>query len=115
MNVPVRSSFLYLMDLAYKSRLHIPCLLTVCFLVLDIRLEFEVNINMTRRRTHQRLGIEAEDIEEYNLHLGHVNNSETYHEDENEDEDEDMSADFDDEEDDEYNEVVLDFLDSSHI
>ena len=119
MNGPVRSSFLYLMNLAYKSRLHIPFLLTVCFLVLDIRLQLEVNINMHRRRTHERLGIEPDNIEENNLHLGHVHSSETEpeddEEDEDEDEDDDINVDYDDEKDDEYNEIVLDSLDSSQI
>lgn len=64
MNGPIRSAFIYLMHLAWKSRLHIPFLLTVCFLVFDIRLQLEVNINMTRRRTHQQLGIEPNNIED---------------------------------------------------
>lgn len=59
MSNPVRTAFIYLMHLAWKSRLHIPFLLTACFLVFDIRLQLEVNINMTRRRA-QRMGIQGD-------------------------------------------------------
>lgn len=61
----IRSAFIYLMHLAWKSRLHIPFLLTVCFLVFDIRLQLEVNVNMTRRRV-QRVGVEAGDDDDNN-------------------------------------------------
>lgn len=36
--------FLFLTDLAWKSRLTIPVLVTTAFLVMDIRLQIEINI-----------------------------------------------------------------------
>ncbi|XP_017859678.1 PREDICTED: uncharacterized protein LOC108611499 [Drosophila arizonae] len=36
--------FLFLTDLAWKSRLTIPLLVTTAFLVMDIRLQIEINI-----------------------------------------------------------------------
>ncbi|KAH8402773.1 hypothetical protein KR215_010320 [Drosophila sulfurigaster] len=38
------SVFLFLTDLAWKSRLTIPVLVTTAFLVMDIRLQIEINI-----------------------------------------------------------------------
>lgn len=89
MNGPVRSSFLYLMNLAYKSRLYVPFLLTACFLVLDIRLQLEVHINMTRHRARQRLGIEVDNIEMND----HVSEEEIEEDDERDDEEDDETID----------------------
>jgi len=36
--------FMFLTDLAWKSRLTIPIMVTTAFLVMDIRLQIEINI-----------------------------------------------------------------------
>lgn len=36
--------FMFLTDLAWKSRLTIPVIVTTAFLVMDIRLQIEINI-----------------------------------------------------------------------
>jgi hypothetical protein len=67
---------------------------------------------MTRRRTHQRLGIEPDNIEENDLRLGRINHSET-EEDEDEEEEEDDEDDDDDDNDDDFNVIIFDFHDST--
>uniref|UniRef100_W8BHN4 Uncharacterized protein n=1 Tax=Ceratitis capitata TaxID=7213 RepID=W8BHN4_CERCA len=44
MNTPFGEVFLFLTDLAWKSRLTIPMLVTTIFLIMDIRLQIEINI-----------------------------------------------------------------------
>ncbi|XP_030369952.1 uncharacterized protein LOC115620715 [Scaptodrosophila lebanonensis] len=44
MNSAFGNVFLFLTDLAWKSRLTIPVLVTTAFLVMDIRLQIEINI-----------------------------------------------------------------------
>ncbi|XP_067616743.1 uncharacterized protein [Eurosta solidaginis] len=44
MNTPFGEVFLFLTDLAWKSRLTIPVLVTTVFLIMDIRLQIEINI-----------------------------------------------------------------------
>lgn len=44
MNTPFGEVFLFLTDLAWKSRLTIPMIVTTVFLILDIRLQIEINI-----------------------------------------------------------------------
>lgn len=102
MGTPVRPAFIYLMHLAWKSRLHIPFLLTVCFLVFDIRLQLEVNINMTRRRVNQRPGIEPNVDANLNRGLINVDDDEDDIDDDESDEEEedDVSEDEDDDDDD---------------
>lgn len=44
MNTPFGEVFLFLTDLAWKSRITIPMLVTTVFLIMDIRLQIEINI-----------------------------------------------------------------------
>lgn len=44
MNSPFGEVFLFLTDLAWKSRMTIPVLVTTVFLIMDIRLQIEINI-----------------------------------------------------------------------
>lgn len=44
MNSPFGDVFLFLTDLAWKSRMTIPVLVTTVFLIMDIRLQIEINI-----------------------------------------------------------------------
>lgn len=44
MNSAFGEVFLFLTDLAWKSRITIPMLVTTVFLIMDIRLQIEINI-----------------------------------------------------------------------
>lgn len=44
MNSPFGEVFLFLTDLAWKSRMTIPVIVTTAFLIMDIRLQIEINI-----------------------------------------------------------------------
>ncbi|XP_023304098.2 aspartic acid-rich protein [Lucilia cuprina] len=44
MNSPFGEVFMFLTNLAWKSRLTIPVLVTTAFLIMDIRLQIEINI-----------------------------------------------------------------------
>lgn len=44
MNTQFGEVFLFLTDLAWKSRITIPMLVTTVFLIMDIRLQIEINI-----------------------------------------------------------------------
>lgn len=118
MGTPVRPAFIYLMHLAWKSRLHIPFLLTVCFLVFDIRLQLEVNINMTRRRVNQRPGIEP-NADANNRGLINVDDDEDdLDDDESEEDDDDIDEDDsedDDEDDDDDSDDYYDQLKIVHL
>lgn len=52
MNTPFGEVFLFLTDLAWKSRVTIPMLVTTVFLIMDIRLQIEINIQ-TGQVIHQ--------------------------------------------------------------
>lgn len=92
------------MHLAWKSRLHIPFLLTVCFLVFDIRLQLEVNINMTRRQVPRFIAGDNDNNDNYA-----VNNADFNIDDinENEDDDDDEEEEEDDSNDDYVNRVTI--------
>ncbi|XP_013106964.1 uncharacterized protein LOC106086725 [Stomoxys calcitrans] len=44
MNSPFGEVFMFLTNLAWKSRVTIPVLVTTAFLIMDIRLQIEINI-----------------------------------------------------------------------
>lgn len=55
--------FLFLTDLAWKSRLTIPVLVTTAFLVMDIRLQIEINI-----QTGQVVSADFMNLSNTNIH-----------------------------------------------
>lgn len=73
MNTPFGEVFLFLTDLAWKSRLTIPMIVTTVFLILDIRLQIEINI-----QTGQAAA-DLDDLDDY---------------DDDDDDDDDDSADY---------------------
>lgn len=117
MGTPVRPAFIYLMHLAWKSRLHIPFLLTVCFLVFDIRLQLEVNINMTRRRVNQRPGIEP-NAEAHHIGLINVDDEDDdddHDDDETDEDDDDIDGDDSEDDDDDDNDDYYDQFKIVHL
>ncbi|EDV94643.1 uncharacterized protein LOC6567633 [Drosophila grimshawi] len=74
--------FLFLTDLAWKSRLTIPVLVTTAFLVMDIRLQIEINIE-----TGQVNASDMEEAEAFEEHLigGHDLDEESEYSDDLED------------------------------
>ncbi|XP_020817736.1 uncharacterized protein LOC110191280 [Drosophila serrata] len=98
MNSLFGNVFLFLTELAWKSRLTIPVLVTTAFLVMDIRLQIEINIqsgqfNPSDLDEDEGMGAHdhgmddsgsdsyTEDLEEYNSEYTNDdgNNSETSH------------------------------------
>ncbi|XP_037949281.1 uncharacterized protein LOC119680513 [Teleopsis dalmanni] len=63
--------FLFLTDLAYKSRLTIPVLITSAFLVLDIRLQIEINV-----QTGQIAEVEESEEEDLDVQDGYSSDEE---------------------------------------
>lgn len=45
---PFRTGLLFLFHLAWKSRVRLPVLIAIGFMVLDIRMQFEINIDLGR-------------------------------------------------------------------
>lgn len=104
---PVRSAFIYLMHLAWKSRLHIPFLLTVCFLVFDIRLQLEVNINMTRRRAPRLVAGNNDNNGNYAANNADYNIDDDANEHDDDDDNDDDDEDDDDSRNDHRNRLTI--------
>lgn len=45
---PFRTGLIFLFHLAWKSRVRLPVLIAIGFMVLDIRMQFEINIDLGR-------------------------------------------------------------------
>lgn len=60
--------FLFLFKLAWESRYRIPLIITIGFMALDIRMQFEINIQMNRirRARGQPVGYEQQTAEDSN-------------------------------------------------
>ncbi|XP_054725703.1 uncharacterized protein LOC129235723 [Anastrepha obliqua] len=82
MNTPFGEVFLFLTDLAWKSRVTIPMLVTTIFLIMDIRLQIEINIQS---------GQAAADLDQID-----------FVDDNNDDDDDDVDDDDDDVDSDDY-------------
>lgn len=83
MNSAFGEVFLFLTDLAWKSRLTIPVLVTTVFLIMDIRLQIEVNIHSGHT------GAELDDLDDTT-------------DGDDDDDDDDFDDDDDDDDEDEY-------------
>lgn len=46
----LRGPFSFLLRLAWESRIRLPVLITVAFMVLDVRMQLEINVNLAVRR-----------------------------------------------------------------
>ncbi|XP_055847842.1 uncharacterized protein LOC129913277 [Episyrphus balteatus] len=64
MNTPFGEVFLFLTDLAWKSRMTIPVLVTTVFLVMDIRLQIEINIQSGQPAV-ELADLDDDSLEEY--------------------------------------------------
>jgi len=75
-----QKSLVFLLNLAWKSRFHLPVLIAVGFMVLDVRMQLEINVDVQVRHVHDQDGNDDE---------------------EDDDDDEDDEEDDDDDDDDE--------------
>jgi len=53
-----QKSLVFLLNLAWKSRFHLPVLIAVGFMVLDIRMQLEINVDVQVRHVHDQDGDE---------------------------------------------------------
>lgn len=93
MNSAFGEVFIFLTNLAWKSRITIPVLVTTAFLIMDIRLQIEINIESGQVAAAELNRIERDD--EY------IDNNDEYDDYNYEEYTTDSSADADDEDDDE--------------
>ncbi|XP_065372362.1 calsequestrin-2 [Calliphora vicina] len=95
MNSPFGEVFMFLTNLAWKSRLTIPVLVTTAFLIMDIRLQIEINIQSGQVAAAEFNRLDNDDDE-------YIDNNDDDDDEYNYDEyTTDSSADADDEDDDE--------------
>lgn len=58
--------FLFLFKLAWESRYRIPLIITIGFMALDIRMQFEINIQMRRIRRARAQPVQDQTMDESN-------------------------------------------------
>lgn len=56
-----QKSLLFLLNLAWKSRFHLPVLIAVGFMVLDVRMQLEINVDVQVRHVHNQDGDDEDD------------------------------------------------------
>jgi len=56
-----QKSLVFLLNLAWKSRVHLPVLIAVGFMVLDVRMQLEINVDVQVRHVHDQDGDDDED------------------------------------------------------
>lgn len=49
-----QKSLVFLLNLAWKSRFHLPILIAVGFMVLDVRMQLEINVDVQVRNVHDQ-------------------------------------------------------------
>jgi hypothetical protein len=49
------------LNLAWKSRFHLPVLIAVRFMVLDVRIQLEINVDVQVRHVHDQDGYDEDD------------------------------------------------------
>ncbi|XP_055906383.1 trigger factor [Eupeodes corollae] len=84
MNSPFGEVFLFLTDLAWKSRVTIPVLVTTVFLIMDIRLQIEINIQSGQP------AVEFPDLDDDSLEEYPTESDDDIDDDEDEDDDDDI-------------------------
>jgi hypothetical protein len=88
-----QKGLVFLLNLAWKSRFRLPVLITVGFMVLDVRMQLEIHLD---------------------LEVAHVHNQdEDDYDDEEEEEEEEEEDDDDDDDDDDYDSVDEKWVDSN--
>ncbi|XP_063240621.1 uncharacterized protein LOC134541264 [Bacillus rossius redtenbacheri] len=63
-NGPLQQCLLFLLKLAWSSRFRLPVLITVGFMILDIRMQLEINVDIAVRQEHVRDHEEDEDSDD---------------------------------------------------
>jgi hypothetical protein len=56
-----QKSLVFLLNLAWKSRFHLPVLIAVGFMVLDVRMQLEINVDVQVRHVHDQDGDDEDD------------------------------------------------------
>jgi hypothetical protein len=56
-----QKSLVFLLNLAWKSRFHLPVLIAVGFMVLDVRMQLEINVDVQVRNVHDQDGDDEDD------------------------------------------------------
>jgi hypothetical protein len=56
-----QKSLMFLLNLAWKSRFHLPVLIAVGFMVLDVRMQLEINVDVQVRHVHDQDGDDEDD------------------------------------------------------
>ena len=56
-----QKSLVFLLNLAWKSRFHLPVLIAVGFMVLDVRMQLEINVDVQVRHVHDQDGDDEND------------------------------------------------------
>lgn len=59
-----QKSLVFLLNLAWKSRFHLPILIAVGFMVLDVRMQLEINVDVQVRNVHDQDGDDDDDDDE---------------------------------------------------
>ncbi|KAJ8896693.1 hypothetical protein PR048_002038 [Dryococelus australis] len=61
---PFQQCLSFLLKLAWSSRFRLPVLITVGFMILDIRMQLEINVDIVVRHQHLEGVIEEIDVED---------------------------------------------------
>jgi hypothetical protein len=59
-----QKGLVFLLNLAWKSRFRLPVLITVGFMVLDVRMQLEINLDLEVARVHDQDEDDGDDDEE---------------------------------------------------
>jgi hypothetical protein len=89
-----QKGLVFLLNLAWKSRFRLPVLITVGFMVLDVRMQLEINLDLEVAHVHNQDEDDGDDVEDDDDN------------DDDGDEEEEEEEEEDDDDDDDYDDSV---------